>query len=86
MFDRNPLCGFVRQLSPIAAYNESKVHQLTGMAATYGFYPMDPTIWVSIDAFSRAAVKWKVNFFNFYCLFSYETYKISNKKSLKWIK
>ncbi len=34
------------------------------MVATHDFYPMDPTIWMSIIAFSRVVVKWSVIFFN----------------------
>ncbi len=34
------------------------------MVAAYAFYPMDPTIWMPIIAFSCIVVKWNVTFFN----------------------
>ncbi len=40
----------------------SKVHQLIDMVATHDFYPMGPTIWMPIIAFSRVVVKWNVIF------------------------
>ncbi len=76
MFGTNSLCKFVRQLSSITAYSESKVHQLIVMVATHDFYPMDATIWMPIIAFSRVAVKWNVIFFDL-LFFSYEICKNS---------
>ncbi len=61
------------------------VHQLIDMVATHDFYPMDPTIWMTIVAFGCVVVKWNVIFFNL-LFFSCKTFKISKNEWLKWIK
>ncbi len=55
------------------------------MAATHDFYPVDPTIWMTIIAFSRLVVKLNVIFFSL-LFFSYEILKNSKNEWLKWIK
>ncbi len=54
------------------------------MAATHDFYPMDPTIWMTIIAFSRLVVKLNVIFFSLLFLFTillfYYVYYFKNFK------
>ncbi len=51
------------------------------MVATHDFYPMDPTIWMPIIAFSCVVVKWNVICFNL-LFFSCKNFKISKNEWL----
>ncbi len=53
------------------------------MVATHDFYPLGPTIWMPIDAFSRVAGKVNVIWFNL--LFVVMKFlKFKKKEWLKW--